>query len=38
MYVRSAVSGVLRGATVSVVPEVLRVSSAVLAAALLLTG
>ena len=37
-YVRSAVSGVLRGATVSVVHVAFRVSSAVLAAALLLTG
>ncbi|WP_282196758.1 BF2992 family fimbrillin-A clan protein [Alistipes finegoldii] len=35
---RSAVSGVLRGATVSVVHVAFRVSSAVLAAALLLTG
>jgi len=37
-YMRSAVSGLLRGATVSVVPAVFRVSSAVLAAALLLPG
>ncbi len=37
-YVRRAVSGLLRGATVSVVHAAFRVSSAVLAAALLLTG